>query len=44
MSGSGLSYGEQGGEAASELAQEAVPAATPSAPAAFGLFSSDIKK
>ncbi|XP_069632436.1 AP-3 complex subunit beta-1 isoform X3 [Haliaeetus albicilla] len=44
MSGSGLSYGEQGGEAASELAQEVVPTATPSAPAAFGLFSSDTKK
>ncbi|XP_040976666.1 AP-3 complex subunit beta-1 isoform X3 [Aquila chrysaetos chrysaetos] len=44
MSGSGLSYSEQGGEAASELAQEVVPTATPSAPAAFGLFSSDTKK
>ncbi|XP_074711726.1 AP-3 complex subunit beta-1 isoform X2 [Strix uralensis] len=44
MSGNGLSYSEQGGEAAPELAQEAVPTTTPSAPAAFGLFSSDTKK
>ncbi|XP_068278156.1 AP-3 complex subunit beta-1 isoform X1 [Nyctibius grandis] len=44
MSGNGFSYSEQGGEAAPELAQEAAPTATPSAPAAFGLFSSDIKK
>ncbi|KAM6034484.1 AP-3 complex subunit beta-1 isoform 1-T1 [Chlamydotis macqueenii] len=45
MSGNGLSYSEQGGEAAAaELAQEATPTTTPSAPAAFGLFSSDTKK
>ncbi|XP_042660632.1 AP-3 complex subunit beta-1 isoform X1 [Tyto alba] len=44
MSGNGLSYTEQGGEAAPELAQEAAPTATPSSPAAFGLFSSDTKK
>ncbi|XP_050769679.1 AP-3 complex subunit beta-1 isoform X3 [Gymnogyps californianus] len=44
MSGNGLSYSEQGGEAAPELAQEVVPTTTPSAPAAFGLFSSDTKK
>uniref|UniRef100_A0A8C3U0M0 AP-3 complex subunit beta n=1 Tax=Catharus ustulatus TaxID=91951 RepID=A0A8C3U0M0_CATUS len=44
MSGNGLTYSEQGGEAAPELAQEAAPAVTPSAPAAFGLFSSDTKK
>ncbi|XP_074992809.1 AP-3 complex subunit beta-1 isoform X7 [Calonectris borealis] len=44
MSGNGLSYSEQGGEAAPELAQEAAPTTTPSAPAAFGLFSSDTKK
>ncbi|XP_059690279.1 AP-3 complex subunit beta-1 isoform X2 [Gavia stellata] len=44
MSGNGLSYSEQGGEAAPELAQEAVTTATPSAPAVFGLFSSDTKK
>ncbi|XP_062369814.1 AP-3 complex subunit beta-1 isoform X5 [Cinclus cinclus] len=44
MSGNGLTYSEHGGEAAPELAQEAAPAVTPSAPAAFGLFSSDTKK
>lgn len=44
MSGNGLTYSEQGGEAAPELAQEAAPTVTPSAPAAFGLFSSDTKK
>ncbi|XP_039241773.1 AP-3 complex subunit beta-1-like [Pipra filicauda] len=44
MSGNGLAYSEQGGEAAPELAQEAAPTVTPSAPAAFGLFSSDTKK
>ncbi|XP_075582018.1 AP-3 complex subunit beta-1 isoform X2 [Pelecanus crispus] len=44
MSGNGLSYSEQGGEAAPEVAQEAAPSTTPSAPAAFGLFSSDTKK
>ncbi|PKK23413.1 adaptor-related protein complex 3, beta 1 subunit, transcript variant X2, partial [Columba livia] len=38
------SYSEQGGEAAPELVQEAAPTTTPSAPAAFGLFSSDTKK
>ncbi|KAL2294504.1 hypothetical protein Nmel_008236 [Mimus melanotis] len=43
MSGNGLTYSEQGGEAAPELAQEAAPTVTPSAPAAFGLFSSDTK-
>ncbi|XP_062455427.1 AP-3 complex subunit beta-1 isoform X2 [Rhea pennata] len=41
MAGNGLSYNEQGGEAAPELAQEAAPT---TAPAAFGLFSSDTKK
>ncbi|XP_019337721.1 AP-3 complex subunit beta-1 isoform X2 [Alligator mississippiensis] len=45
MSGNGLSYNEQGGEAApAELGQEAAPTAAPSASAAFGLFSSDTKK
>ncbi|XP_048788502.1 AP-3 complex subunit beta-1 isoform X2 [Lagopus muta] len=44
MSGNGISYGEQGGEAAPELAQEAAPTTAPSVPAAFGLFSSDTKK
>ncbi|KAK2521247.1 Ap3b1 [Columba livia] len=44
MFGNGLSYSEQGGEAAPELVQEAAPTTTPSAPAAFGLFSSDTKK
>ncbi|XP_021235087.1 AP-3 complex subunit beta-1 isoform X3 [Numida meleagris] len=44
MSGNGLGYGEQGGEAAPELAQEAAPTTAPSVPAAFGLFSSDTKK
>ncbi|XP_053824930.1 AP-3 complex subunit beta-1 isoform X3 [Vidua chalybeata] len=44
MSGNGLTYSEQGGEAAPELAQEAAPTVTPSAPTAFGLFSSDTKK
>uniref|UniRef100_A0A8C0VA07 Adaptor related protein complex 3 subunit beta 1 n=1 Tax=Cyanistes caeruleus TaxID=156563 RepID=A0A8C0VA07_CYACU len=44
MSGNGLTYSEQGGEAAPELAQEAAPTVTPSTPAAFGLFSSDTKK
>ncbi|XP_074022960.1 AP-3 complex subunit beta-1 isoform X2 [Numenius arquata] len=44
MSGNGLSYSEQGGEVASELAQEATSTTSPSAPAAFGLFSSDTKK
>ncbi|XP_065595845.1 AP-3 complex subunit beta-1 isoform X4 [Cyrtonyx montezumae] len=44
MSGNGLSYGEQGGEAAPELAQEAAPTTAPSVSAAFGLFSSDTKK
>ncbi|KAM6289530.1 AP-3 complex subunit beta-1 [Aegotheles albertisi] len=44
MSGNGLSYGEQGGEAAPELAQEAAPTTSPSASAAFGLFRSDTKK
>ncbi|XP_067172349.1 AP-3 complex subunit beta-1 isoform X3 [Apteryx mantelli] len=44
MAGNGLSYSEQGGEAALELAQEAAPTTAPSAPAAFGLFSSDTKK
>ncbi|XP_025923531.1 AP-3 complex subunit beta-1 isoform X5 [Apteryx rowi] len=44
MAGNGLSYSEQGGEAAPELAQEAAPTTAPSAPAAFGLFSSDTKK
>ncbi|XP_065511894.1 AP-3 complex subunit beta-1 [Caloenas nicobarica] len=45
MFGNGLSYGEQGGEAAPEPLQEAAPTTTtPSAPAAFGLFSSDTKK
>ncbi|XP_037981110.1 AP-3 complex subunit beta-1 isoform X3 [Motacilla alba alba] len=44
MSGNGLTYSEQGGEAAPELAQEVAPTVTPSAPAAFGLFSSDTKK
>ncbi|KAK2538844.1 Ap3b1 [Columba guinea] len=44
MFGNGLSYSEQGGEAAPELVQEAASTTTPSAPAAFGLFSSDTKK
>ncbi|KAM4638958.1 AP-3 complex subunit beta-1 isoform 3-T3 [Amazona ochrocephala] len=44
MSGNGLSYSEQGGEAAPELAQEAATTTTPSIPAAFGLFCSDTKK
>ncbi|XP_025057189.1 AP-3 complex subunit beta-1-like isoform X3 [Alligator sinensis] len=45
MSGNGLGYNEQGGEAApAELGQEAAPTAAPSASAAFGLFSSDTKK
>ncbi|XP_069736822.1 AP-3 complex subunit beta-1 isoform X2 [Phaenicophaeus curvirostris] len=44
MSGNGLSYSEQGGEAAPEVAQEAATATNPSTPAAFGLFSSDTKK
>ncbi|KAM6302458.1 AP-3 complex subunit beta-1 isoform 1-T1 [Podargus strigoides] len=44
MSGNGLSYSEQGGEAAPEVAQETASTVTPSAPAAFGLFSSDTKK
>uniref|UniRef100_A0A672UFA3 Adaptor related protein complex 3 subunit beta 1 n=1 Tax=Strigops habroptila TaxID=2489341 RepID=A0A672UFA3_STRHB len=44
MSGNGLSYSEQGGEAAPELGQEAATTTTPSIPAAFGLFCSDIKK
>ncbi|KAM9214184.1 AP-3 complex subunit beta-1 isoform 2-T2 [Leptosomus discolor] len=44
MSGNGLSYSEQGGEAAPELGQEAAATTTPSAPSAFGLFSSDTKK
>ncbi|KAM6391763.1 AP-3 complex subunit beta-1 [Rhynochetos jubatus] len=44
MSGNGLSYSEQGGEAAAELTQEAASTTTPSTPAAFGLFSSDTKK
>uniref|UniRef100_A0A669QBQ6 Uncharacterized protein n=1 Tax=Phasianus colchicus TaxID=9054 RepID=A0A669QBQ6_PHACC len=44
MSGNGIGYGEQGGEAAPELAQEAAPTTVPSVPAAFGLFSSDTKK
>ncbi|OPJ90502.1 AP-3 complex subunit beta-1 isoform X2 [Patagioenas fasciata] len=44
MFGNGLSYSEQGAEAAPELVQEAAPTTTPSAPAAFGLFSSDTKK
>ncbi|XP_040435427.1 AP-3 complex subunit beta-1 isoform X2 [Falco naumanni] len=44
MSGNGLSYSEQGGEAAPELAQEAAASTTPSASAAFGLFSSGTKK
>ncbi|XP_042681702.1 AP-3 complex subunit beta-1 isoform X2 [Centrocercus urophasianus] len=44
MSGNGIGYGEQGGEAAPELAQEAAPTTAPSIPAAFGLFSSDTKK
>ncbi|XP_052526148.1 AP-3 complex subunit beta-1 isoform X3 [Tympanuchus pallidicinctus] len=44
MSGNGIGYGEQGGEAAPELAQEAAPTTAPSVPAAFGLFSSDTKK
>ncbi|KAM6328028.1 LOW QUALITY PROTEIN: AP-3 complex subunit beta-1 [Alca torda] len=44
MSGNGLSYSEQGGEAASELTQEAASTTSPSTPAAFGLFSSDTKK
>ncbi|XP_030323556.1 AP-3 complex subunit beta-1 isoform X1 [Calypte anna] len=44
MSGNGLSYSEQGGEAAPELAQEAAPTTSPSTPAAFGLFSRDTKK
>uniref|UniRef100_A0A8C3H2Q4 AP-3 complex subunit beta n=1 Tax=Corvus moneduloides TaxID=1196302 RepID=A0A8C3H2Q4_CORMO len=44
MSGNGLTYSEQSGESTPELAQEAAPTVTPSAPAAFGLFSSDTKK
>ncbi|XP_054043022.1 AP-3 complex subunit beta-1 isoform X1 [Rissa tridactyla] len=44
MSGNGLSYSEQGGEAASELTQEAASTTSSSTPAAFGLFSSDTKK
>ncbi|XP_033928921.1 AP-3 complex subunit beta-1 isoform X2 [Melopsittacus undulatus] len=44
MSGNGLSYSEQGGEAAPELSQEAATPTTPSIPAAFGLFCSDTKK
>ncbi|XP_062468386.1 AP-3 complex subunit beta-1 isoform X2 [Pezoporus occidentalis] len=44
MSGNGLSYSEQGGEAAPELAQEAATTTTPSIPAAFGLFCTDVKK
>ncbi|XP_061232814.1 AP-3 complex subunit beta-1 isoform X2 [Neopsephotus bourkii] len=44
MSGNGLSYSEQGGEAVPELAQEAATTTTPSIPAAFGLFCSDTKK
>uniref|UniRef100_A0A6G1RGE6 AP-3 complex subunit beta n=1 Tax=Hypotaenidia okinawae TaxID=2861861 RepID=A0A6G1RGE6_9GRUI len=44
MSGNGLSYSEQGGDAVLELAQEVAPSTTPSTPAAFGLFSSDTKK
>ncbi|KAM6363148.1 AP-3 complex subunit beta-1 isoform 1-T1 [Pluvialis apricaria] len=44
MSGNGLSYSEQGGEAAADLAQEAASTTSPAAPAAFGLFSSDTKK
>ncbi|XP_068782234.1 AP-3 complex subunit beta-1-like isoform X2 [Struthio camelus] len=44
MAGNGLSYSEQGGEAAPELAQEAAPTTASSVPAAFGLFSSDTKK
>ncbi|XP_053909881.1 AP-3 complex subunit beta-1 isoform X2 [Cuculus canorus] len=44
MSGNGLSYSEQGAEAAPEVAQEAATATTPSTTAAFGLFSSDTKK
>uniref|UniRef100_A0A8C8RW96 AP-3 complex subunit beta n=1 Tax=Pelusios castaneus TaxID=367368 RepID=A0A8C8RW96_9SAUR len=43
MSASSLGYNEQGGEA-TELGQEAAPTTAPSAPAAFGLFSSDTKK
>ncbi|XP_062984036.1 AP-3 complex subunit beta-1 isoform X2 [Elgaria multicarinata webbii] len=44
MSSNNVGYNEQAGDAPPEVGQEAAPTAPSSAPAAFGLFSSDTKK
>ncbi|XP_072848778.1 AP-3 complex subunit beta-1 isoform X2 [Pogona vitticeps] len=45
MSTNNVGYNEQGGETQPEVGQEVAPTTTtPSAPVAFGLFSSDVKK
>ncbi|XP_054842502.1 AP-3 complex subunit beta-1 isoform X1 [Eublepharis macularius] len=44
MSTNNVGYNEQAGDSQPEVGQEAAPTTAPSAPAAFGLFSSDGKK